>query len=213
MNLLVKLFGTEENRLNSIKFFKIYYLKENKKKFLNEIFNLKNIDHLYLDGYFQSPLYFEKNANQISFELLPNKPKKKKFCKIARKMQRENSLAICIRLYEESKDPKVHFRSGKNFKIHKINNALKKLLKKEKDLKIYVFCTKYDRSFNQLNLPDDVIFLTEENGFSGAINNLWLMSNCRHHIITNSSFYWWGAWLSLIYQRILINLYLYRMNF
>ena len=38
--------------------------------------------------------------------------------------------------------------------------------------------------------------ITAENGFDDSINTLWLLSQCKHHVMTNSTFYWWGAWLS-----------------
>ena len=43
-----------------------------------------------------------------------------------------------------------------------------------------------------------VHLITEDLGFKGAMNNLWLMSFCRNHIVPNSSLYWWGAYLSKI---------------
>lgn len=40
------------------------------------------------------------------------------------------------------------------------------------------------------------VTLVEHNGADAGHEDMRLMSMCRHHIIANSSFSWWGAWLN-----------------
>ena len=43
-------------------------------------------------------------------------------------------------------------------------------------------------------LPGSI--LIKINGGADSWKDMYLMSKCRHHIIANSSFSWWGAWLN-----------------
>ena len=111
-------------------------------------------------------------------------------------MRKQNSVAICLRLYEEVKNPSIHLISNEVNRKTRLKQIIKEITNFENDLKLYVFCTHKNKFIYDLDLPQDTVLITEDNGFKGTIDNLWLMTNCRHHIITNSSFYWWGAWLS-----------------
>jgi hypothetical protein len=54
-----------------------------------------------------------------------------------------------------------------------------------------------DLPFVKENLPRDqkVVFVGHNDTFT-AHEDLRLMSACHHHIIANSTFSWWGAWLN-----------------
>ncbi len=54
-----------------------------------------------------------------------------------------------------------------------------------------------DIAFARKNLPHDIraVFI-DHNDDASSHEDLRLMSSCRHHIIANSTFSWWGAWLN-----------------
>ncbi len=54
-----------------------------------------------------------------------------------------------------------------------------------------------DIAFARANLPADLpAFFVDHNDDQTSHEDLRLMSACHHHIIANSSFSWWGAWLN-----------------
>jgi hypothetical protein len=150
----------------------------------------------WLIGYWQSQRYFEKHKDLLCRELTPRPPVNKQFLELAEQIQSSDSVALGIRLYEESKKPQAHAKDGHVKSVAQINQAISRLLVNRPHAKFFVFCTQRAKWFCELALPSNTVFVTAEDGYEDSIDCMWLLMRCRHHIFTNSSFYWWGAWLS-----------------
>lgn len=150
----------------------------------------------WLIGYWQSPKYFENHRSRLQTELMPNRPHSKKFQELGQYMQRCESVALGVRLYEESKNPESHSHLGRLKTVNDINGAIKRLTDARNPLQFFVFCTHRSSIFDQLVLPKNTIFVTPDDGYIDSVDCMWLLTLCKHHIFTNSSYYWWGAWLS-----------------
>jgi hypothetical protein len=59
----------------------------------------------------------------------------------------------------------------------------------------FVFSDEIDSARECLPKLERMVFVNH-NSEDAAHEDLRLMSGCRHHIIANSSFSWWGAWLN-----------------
>jgi hypothetical protein len=87
------------------------------------------IDRLtWLVGYWQTPLYFEKYKELLQNELMPAAPIKPKFTEMAAKMHCTESVALGIRLYEESDNPAAHARHAKLKTVEEVNQAIGSML-------------------------------------------------------------------------------------
>ncbi len=147
-------------------------------------------------GYWQSPRYFENITPDLQLELMPPQPTDARFRALGEELQRSESVALGVRLYEESANPAFHAFGGSLKGIPEIRSAVERLRSARPAARFYVFCTHRAPLLEQLQLPADTVFVTPEGGYSDTLNTLWLLSRCQHHIFTNSSYYWWGAWLS-----------------
>lgn len=171
------------------------YLEQQGFDFDERLLDLRVKGAIHLDGYWQSERYFQDCKSLLASELVLPRPKMYNFLSMAEQMKKSNSIAVGVRLYEEVP------ASCKTLRVTPFsfyNDAAKLIAGKIQEPVFFVFCTRYKGLDEKLQLPGKTHYVTHDTGYDGALENLWLISQCRHQIISNSSFYWWGAWLSQV---------------
>jgi hypothetical protein len=73
-------------------------------------------------------------------------------------------------------------------------DAIAFALAKFPDATFFVFSD--DQDWCRKNLAIEKTCFIDHNNLENSWEDLVLMSKCRHHIIANSSFSWWAAWMA-----------------
>lgn len=155
-----------------------------------------------LVGYWQSEKYFVAYRNLIlkvfSFHQLPNGINRKLISKI----KKTESVSIHVR-----RGDYVHVKTTNNFhgvcNVNYYQKAIKYLSGKLKNPSYYVFSDDIEWCKQNLGIKGNVIYV-EHNLGDKSWEDMRLMSLCKHNIIANSSFSWWGAWLNQNPAKIVI---------
>ncbi|MEI8143298.1 MAG: alpha-1,2-fucosyltransferase [Candidatus Berkelbacteria bacterium] len=163
---------------------------------------LKITDNKYLAGYWQSEKYFENIPEIIREEYKPKSAPDRLNRKYLNMIQKCHSVSLHVRRGDYVSDRSansVHGVCGPSY----YENALKIIEKKTKDFTLFIFSDDMPWVKKNLIFNHTVVYV-EGNGPEKSYEDLRLMSCCEDNIIANSSFSWWGAWLNIKPNKIVI---------
>jgi hypothetical protein len=161
-------------------------------------FSLKK--DLYLEGYWQSEKYFKDIESILRSDLRITPPIDQENLSMAYKISDCRSVAVHYRFFDSPGQDGVN-----NISSDYYEKAFKRIKLFVPDAHFFIFSDRLDAAKSEISLPSDQLTFVEINqGDENAYADLWLMTKCENFIIANSTFSWWGAWLSINSHKIVI---------
>ncbi|SUS08812.1 Glycosyltransferase [uncultured Defluviicoccus sp.] len=168
------------------------YIQQDGVDFDPRLLNLKPRGTLYLEGYWQSEDYFKDVEPAIRQELVIHPPSDATNQAMAAGIRERTAVAVHIRFFDEPQAAGINNAPGDYYE-----RAVAEMERRVPGAQYYLFSDRPDAARARIPLPDGRITTVDHNrGDAMAHADLWLMTRCRHFIIANSTFSWWGAWLS-----------------
>lgn len=149
-------------------------------------------------GYWMSEKYFKNVEKEIREELTLKVAPNPSAIDIAHRVQDSNSVSVHVRrgdyvgpsCLEAAKEHPL------TLPVDYYNRALDHMKYRLKNPNFFLFSDDIEWAEANIELPrvcTSVHFQPHE--------DLWLMSQCKHAIIANSTYSWWGAWLNASIDR------------
>lgn len=146
----------------------------------------------YFVGYWQSERHFDDVAPLIRLEFTPKQPLAGSNLEVARVIAARNAVSLHVRRGDYISDPKVTILHGV-CSLDYYRAAVAHVAARVDKPEFFVFTDDPDWTRANLKLDFPAYLVTQNR--DAPVEDLRLMTLCRHHIVANSSFSWWGAWL------------------
>ena len=163
--------------------------------FDSEIMNLKIKKSTYLDGLWQSEKYFTDIENILRKDLTMKAPTDDKNINIRNKIVLSKTpVALHVRWFDSHVE---NYKSKNNIKLSYYEKSIKYIESVVDEPEYFIFSDdplSVIKNFTILNKIKYNLVLNNLD-INNAYADLWLMTHCKHFIIANSTFSWWGAWI------------------
>jgi hypothetical protein len=156
---------------------------EEKYFYFDEILYNMCPDEISLAGFFQTEKYFLNIENEIREDFTF----KESILEPCKEMMSDLDASISLHIR------RTDYLQNPNHTALDLDYYQKALSQFDSNIPVLVFSDDVEWCKNQELFSDDRFMISES---GDPYVDLCLMSLCSHHIIANSSFSWWGAWLS-----------------
>ena len=168
------------------------YLVQEGADFDPRLLDYKSEGTVYFEGYWQSENYFKDVEPALRRDLQIFAPKDSANLDMAARIRSRVAVAVHVRFFDQPQAREVN-----NTPADYYTRALETMQRLEPEAHFFVFSDQPEAAHTRLSFPGKNVTLVAHNNYdSHAFADLWLMTQCRHFIIANSTFSWWGAWLA-----------------
>ena len=196
--------GFELSKIFGIKLYKnllmppiFRIIRQNDSTYCPEILNQKK-STLFL-GYWQNEKYFKPIEHHIRKIFMFPEFTEAENLRINELIHKSNSVSIHIRRGDYCGNPLYDNCVTEKY----YQNAIAFIKSKLHSPHWFIFSDDIDWCKKNLDIEGDCYFI-DWNKKKNSFRDMQLMSLCKHNIITNSSFSWWGAWLNNNLEKIII---------
>jgi hypothetical protein len=150
-------------------------------------------DNTYLDGFWQSERFFKDFERQIRHDFTFKTPPRGKNAELAKLISGCNAISIHVRRGDYVADKNTSKFHG-TASLPYYQKAIGLIAKEVDQPHFFVFSDEIDWTKKNFEIGFPATYV-DHNPPTRGFEDMRLMSLCDHHILANSSFSWWGAWL------------------
>ena len=156
----------------------------------------------YLIGFWQSEQFFKSVESLVRQEFTFKHPLDTKNSEIAKRISSVNSVSLHVRRGDYVNNPQITNSHGL-CSLEYYQNAISSIEKNITNPVFFIFSDDIEWVRANLVLSGQSEIVSGNTGIQSYID-MQLMCLCRHNIIANSSFSWWGAWLNNNTDKIVV---------
>ncbi len=174
------------------------YFHERIPKYDPSVFQLDADKDIYVEGLWQDEDYFKDIKTKVvdAFRFKTKNISEENATALT-KIKSTNSVSLHVRRGDYVSNPQYMGFLGGVCNMDYYQHALSLLESSEEELTIFVFSDDIGWVAENFAFLEDkaVVYIGHNKGLDSYMD-MYLMSQCKHNIIANSTFSWWGAWLN-----------------